>query len=106
MYKIIVGEIAEKRRENWFCADENPYGVWDGKALVETNCYIGTWTVADGLLRDRVDVDWGSNAWKGEKAELIRFFEAAGLNGLLLDALTPEKDYAVVFLETVWGDSA
>lgn len=65
MYKIVVGEISGKRRENWFCGEDDPYGVWEGEALAEAACNAGTWRTADELLRDHTDIDWGSIAWRG-----------------------------------------
>ena len=106
MYKILIGTISAQRREDWFRKDEDPYGVWEGRALVETICTIGTWTIADEILRDRVDVDWGSIAWKGNLREIGALFRAAKLDISILHVLERESDYAVVFLETVWGDSA
>ena len=106
MYKVLVGNISQKRREDWFVADRNPYAVWEGKALAEEVCTGGVWAKADEWLRDRVDIDWGSVAWKANKEELTRFFAACGLEKRKLKGLDPNTQYAVVFLETVWGDSA
>ena len=106
MYKLIVGNISLERQDDWFRKDENPYAVWEGKAIAEETCIGSTWVTADEMLRDHVDVDWGSIAWRANKAELIRFFEVCELNISSLKQLEPAKDYAVVFIEAVWGDSA
>lgn len=106
MYKLIVGNISPARREDWFRKDENPYAVWDGIPLGEEICTGGVWMTADEMLRDRVNIDWGSIAWKANKEELLPFFEVCKLNTSLLDGLSESIDYAVVFIETVWGDSA
>ena len=106
MYKLIVGNISSERQIDWFRKDENPYAVWEGTAIAEETCIGSTWVTADEMLRDHVDVDWGSIAWRANKAELIRFFEVCELNISSLKQLEPAKDYAVVFIETVWGDSA
>ena len=73
--------------------------------LYHMRLFYGTIT-ADEMLRDHVDVDWGSIAWRANKAELLRFFEVCKLNVSSLKQLEPAKDYAVVFIEAVWGDSA
>ena len=75
MYKLIVGNISSERQVDWFRKDENPYAVWEGKSIVEEICIGSTWVTADEMLRDHVDVDWGSIAWRANKAELLRFFE-------------------------------
>ena len=106
MYKLIVGNISSERQIDWFRKDENPYAVWEGSAIAEETCIGSTWVTADEMLRDHVDVDWGSIAWRANKAELIRFFEVCELNISSLKQLEPAKDYAVVFIEAVWGDSA
>ena len=106
MYKLIVGNISSERQIDWFRKDENPYAVWEGTTIAEETCIGSTWVTADEMLRDHVDVDWGSIAWRANKAELIRFFEVCELNISSLKQLEPAKDYAVVFIEAVWGDSA
>lgn len=106
MYKIFVGEISPARKENWFHNDENPYAVWAGEAIVTKICSLGTLSVARNMLREEVDVDWGSSAWKGNKQEILAFFEACKFNAAPLEVLQDNTDYAVVFLETIWGDSA
>ena len=100
MYKIVVGEISQKRQENWFCCDENPYGVWEGDSLAEQICYINAWCYGDKFLRDRVDVDWGSIAWKGNKAEIVRFFQACNLDSARLENVEENRDFAVIFIES------
>lgn len=106
MYKIYIGEISQQRREDWFRKDENPYNLWDGKPLAEVICIGSTWVTADEMLRDRVYVDWGSIAWRANKNELTRLVEVCKFDTVSLEQLNPSKDYAVVFLETVFGDSA
>ena len=104
MYKIFVGHISPERKADWFCKNENPFSVWEGDALVTQICYVDTWTVGDRMLRDRVDVDWGSVAWKGTKQELIRFFRECNFNADALKTLDANTEYAVLFLECVGWD--
>ena len=106
MYKMIVGEIGSMRREKWDIPNDNPYSVWDGKAYAAENCRISALSSADYCLRDRVDVDWGSVAWKGNDREIRRVFEAERLDASGLTGLVPGKDYAVLFLELCWADCA
>ena len=106
MYKLYIGNISPQRLENWFLKDDNPYGVWEGRELVCATCCFGAMGIASGLLREQVEEDWGSTAWKANRAELTELFRQCGLETKQLAPLEPGKDYAVVFLETVWGDSA
>ena len=99
MYKMIVGEIGSMRRNKWDIKNDNPYSVWDGKPFAAENCRISALSSADYCLRSRVDVDWGSVAWKGNAKEIERLFEAERLDASGLKDLKPGKDYAVLFLE-------
>ena len=103
MYKIVVGRISSSRILNWFQKNENPYGVWEGTTLVWQVCNVATWRTADEFLRDHVDVDWGSVAWRANKQEITRFFETCHWNLTQLEILEPDVDYAVVFIESA-GD--
>lgn len=106
MYKIVVGEISGLRKQKWDIPSDNPYSVWDGKALAAETCRISALSSADYCLRDRVDVDWGSIAWKGNHKEIRRVFEAERLDTAALNSLERDKDYAVVFLELCWAECA
>ena len=99
MYKMIVGEISRARKDRWDIRSDNPYSVWDGKAFAAEVCRISALSSADYCLRDRLDVDWGSVAWKGNEREIRRLFEAERLNASGLQQLEQNKDYAVLFLE-------
>ena len=98
MYKMIVGEISRQRKEKWDLKSDNPYSVWDGKAFAAEVCRISALSSADYCLRNRLDVDWGSVAWKGNDKEIRRLFEAERLDDSGLRGLKPGKEYAVLFL--------
>lgn len=106
MYKLVVGEISSARKKKWAINNTNPYSVWDGRALAAENCRISALSSADYCLRDRVEVDWGRIAWKGNRQEIRRLFDAERLNGAALDGLDGQKDYAVLFLELYGADCA
>ena len=99
MYKMIVGEISRRRKDRWDIPCDNPYDIWDGKAYAAETCRISALSSADYCLRNRLDVDWGSVAWKGTATEIRRLFEAERLNDTGLHSLEEGKDYAVLFLE-------
>ena len=100
MYKFVVGEISSARKKNWFANDENPYTVWEGENLVTEMCCVDSWRTADKFLRDHVDVDWGSVAWRANKQELSRLFRTCRWDSSKLQALEDQKDYAVIFIES------
>lgn len=100
MYKIMVGQISPARILDWFQKDENPYAVWEGEVLVSEVCNVASWRTADKFLRDHIDVDWGSVAWRANKQELTNFFEDCRWDLVQLETLEPDADYAVVFIES------
>ena len=106
MYKVYVGEISPERKEDWFRKDENPYAVWAGKAIASEICTIETIAAGNQLLQDGIDVDWGCRAWRSNKQRILTFFKTHNWNGTPLAVLQEDTDYAVVFIESVWGDSA
>ena len=106
MYKIVVGEISKVRKQNWSLRNENPYSVWDGKPLAAQICTISALSSADYCLRSRIDVDWGAVAWKGNRREIRRLFEAERLDCTPLKQLKAIGDYAVIFIEFCWADCA
>ena len=106
MYKMIVGEIGSMRKHKWDIRNDNPYAVWDGKPFAAEPCRISALSSADYCLRERVDVDWGSVAWKGNAGEIQRLFEAERLDVSRLRDLKPGKDYAVLFLELCFAECA
>ena len=106
MYKMIVGEIGSMRKNKWDIKNDNPYSVWDGKAYAAEICRISALSSADYCLHSRLDVAWGSVAWKGNAKEIERLFEAERLDASGLKDLKPGKDYAVLFLELCFAECA
>ena len=100
MYKIVVGNISSTRLLDWFQKDENPYAVWEGPILVSAECNVASWRTADEFLRDHVDVDWGSVAWRANKQEISTFFDSCRWDLAPLKVLEPNVDYAGVFIES------
>ena len=106
MYRIVVGQISKARKKNWKLRDANPYSVWDGKPLTAQECSISALSSADFCLRCRIDVDWGTIAWKGNRKEIRRLFEAERLDCTPLHQLKALGDYAVIFIEFCWAGCA
>lgn len=90
MYQIIVEEIgAEKKPRR---------SLWTEKPLAEAPCRISALSSADYCLRFREEVDWGRIAFRGNKAEIHRLFEAERLNSAGLERLSDHREYTVLFL--------
>ena len=100
MYKIVVGNSSAKWQADWFCGDDNPYSICQGDYLITEICYVDAWCFADKYLRDHVDVDWGSFAWRANRDELEQLFTTLRWDTARLHILEHNKDYAVVFIES------
>ena len=66
------GELSEERKLNWNNEDSNPYGV----LKTSINLYAkGHVLLAHGSIyfHDKIQIDWGSFAWKCTSDEIIKF---------------------------------
>ena len=71
--------------------------------MYNRNCDIYGITRCQECLRDEVQIDWGSWAFKANRKELEELFKALHWGfGLLDKRLEDCKDYAVVFVEEAW----
>lgn len=103
MYRIEIGKISKAREQNWHLNDENPYEVIEGKAMYSRSCDIYGINDCQKCLRDEVQIDWGSWAFKANREELEALFKTLQWGfGLLNKRLVDGEDYAVVFIEETW----
>ena len=102
MCRCSYGELSNQRRENWYDDDDNPFVVlkWEKKI----HCLEGITfpSVANRYLRDCVQIDWGSFAWKATREELLTLTKHLS-GGRLEDSrcLKDGIEYGVVFIEEV-----
>ena len=101
MYGIKIGEISEARMRNWRLDDDNPFDVIEGKPILEGVCTIDGVLYCQECLREEVDVDWGSSAFKGNASEIEALLQKLKWQYETLD-LEDGKDYAIVFIEECW----
>lgn len=103
MYRIEIGIISPARMNNWYSDDDNPYDVIEGKAMYSRSCNIYGITDCQKCLREEVQIDWGSWAFKADRKELEKLFKTLHWGfGLLDKRLEDYKEYAVVFIEEAW----
>ena len=100
-YYVYYGEITEENIINWSTC-EKPYAI-----LKKNNPISGilpywdeslSW--ADTHFSDRIQVDWGSFAWKCCGQDLLEFnraFPKTQIDGI--DGIDRERLYGVVFIE-------
>ena len=98
MYKLIIGEINEKRKDNWQEIDKDMRSILS-KELYEKECTIGTLTAAAGAFHDEVQIDWGTFAWKAFKTDIKSFFKKRGIAEEHLEPFDEFKEYGVVYID-------
>lgn len=74
MCSAYFGELCEARKEKWHCDDTSPYEVLIAPITLDRK---GHKLLDEGnkYFRDKMQVDWGSFAWKCNAEEIIRFLE-------------------------------
>ena len=100
MYRCVYGELSNQRKENWYHDDENPFIVLKWEKRIHCADGIAFPSLATNYLRERVQIDWGSFAWKANKAELLYFVDQLSCgkledSGCLQDGI----EYGVVFIK-------
>ena len=74
MCSAYFGELCEERKKNWHCDGTNPYEVLVAPVTLERKGHK-LLDVGNKYFHDRIQVDWGSFAWKCNAEEIIRFLE-------------------------------
>ena len=104
VYNIQYGKISEIWEKEWRSEDKDrsPYDVLhNGHGIVFP---IGSgWLEfhywADEHCTDRIEIDWGSRAWKCTGKELILLNEKYPGTVFEVDSIDPSETYGVVFIE-------
>lgn len=100
MCRCVYGELSNQRKENWYHDDENPFIILKWEKRIYSAEGIGFPSLATQYLRDRVQIDWGSFAWKASKEELLHFADRISCGELEdPDCLEDGIEYGVVFIE-------
>lgn len=66
------GELSEERKADWCHNDENPYTVLVSPISLERKGHK-LLDVGNKYFRDRIQIDWGSFAWKCTPEEILKF---------------------------------
>ena len=98
MYRLIIGEISQKRKSKWNSGDKDPRSVLENN-LYEKECTIGTLTAAACAFHDEIQIDWGTFAWKAFKSDIKRFFKRRGISEEELAPFDEFKEYGVVYID-------
>ena len=106
------GKLSEERKKNWNNGDENPYAVLELPIELEGRGH-DLWGYDGIFFSEKIQIDWGSFAWKCTQEEILRFLKETE-SGLSWQKETEEKmirnvkeymkmhgdtEYGVVFIE-------
>lgn len=103
-YSIRYGKICECWKKDWRTPDveSNPYEVLQNEHVIKppiSSGWLGFHYWADEHCTDRIEIDWGSRAWKCTGKELILLNEKNPGTVLEADSIDPNEIYGVVFVE-------
>ena len=68
------GELSKERKREWKYNDNNPYAVLQNPVDLGRKGY-DLWEKGDSYFSDRIQIDWGSYAWKCTDKQVIDFLE-------------------------------
>lgn len=74
MCSAYFGELSEERKANWKYEDENPYAVLVSPINLEHKGHR-LLDVGSKYFHDRIQIDWGSFAWKCTSDEILKFLD-------------------------------
>ena len=101
-YCIYYGDISKEWAENWSekNPNDNPFNILENRhriAMDPSLGWLGLHLWADEHCTDRIEVDWGSRAWKCTGKELLELNKEADVYDS--DSVIPERTYGVAFIE-------
>ena len=100
-YRIYYGEITAKGEGAWNKKETSPFAILEKDLTFSfPDSWVGFLAWARSELRDEVQVDWASFAWKcygKDLQELKKNRPNCEIESY--DEIEPEKEYGVVFIE-------
>lgn len=99
VFRVYYGEISESRKENWDNGEENPYDVLVSNKKISGYDWMSFFAIASTYLKEEIQIDWGSFAWKGCKSDILKLKK--DWHAKLEDEtfLKEDVEYGVVFIE-------
>lgn len=101
VYSTFYGEISDERKQEWDCKSDNPYAVLKNNMKIDCNDWIAFIHNADELFTDKIQIDWGSYAWKADKKSILQFVNKIKGKIEEQDFMNDSGVYGVVFIEEV-----
>ncbi len=99
VFSVYYGEISESRKENWDNGEENPYDVLIANKKISDYDWISFLSIARTYLKEEIQIDWGSYAWKGCKADILKLKREWHAKLEDETSLKEDVEYGVVFIE-------
>jgi len=100
-YRIYYGEISDDRLIKWDNGDDNPFKVLKTSfSIARPRSWMDFIFWARKNLSDKIQIDWGSFAWKCTGNDIMRL--ASDIQDSIIegfDEIDPDKVYGVVFIE-------
>ena len=94
-----VGELSEERKNNWDCKNDDPYAVLKNRILMTRGAHA-LLDKGDQYFREKLQIDWGSFAWKCNKEELDRFMKENDIKFQEKPELEETKEYGILFIDS------
>ncbi|MBO4219408.1 MAG: hypothetical protein J5933_00585 [Clostridia bacterium] len=100
-YGFYYGVISETGKTVWDDAELSPFDVLEKNIHIDLHAsWLDAFGWARKNLRDEVQVDWGSFAWKCTGNDLLHLKEYKPDCDIEdQDEIVPDKEYGVVFIE-------
>lgn len=88
------GELSNERKENWHCEEREPCEILIFPIPLK---YKGHKVLEKGnqYFHDRIQIDWGSFAWKCTQEEILKFLED---NREILPGLVKEEEKMIEYV--------
>lgn len=74
MCSAYFGELCEERKKDWNYKNTDPYSVLKTFVKLVRKGHELLYSGQD-YFKDKIQIDWGSFAWKCTKEEMIKFLE-------------------------------
>lgn len=99
MYSVYYGELSEARKEKWNNGEDNPYDILVKNKKISGYDWIKFLSIARQILKEEIQIDWGSFAWKGSKDDILKLKKEWRAKLEDEKFLKEDIEYGVVFIE-------
>lgn len=99
LYSIFYGEISDLDQQNWHNETDSPYKLLNKYNAIKCKDWIAFLRYANKNFTEKILVDWGSYAWKTDKAGLLELKREMSV--IIQNEKQLKKDvlYGIVFIE-------